>query len=133
MSLLDSFKKVNLPGSAQSVSISSYGLTFNKSAVETLGLPAYVELFLDEEGKRLALVASQSSENIPFCINKSNKINARINNKEFARKLYALMGWDLSNDTFRCYGVWHQEEKVLIFNLSECEKIVANKEEESDQ
>ena len=54
--------------------------------------PDYIELLLDERGKRLAIKACDQEINIPFCVNKSNAINARINNKEFSRRLFNLLG-----------------------------------------
>lgn len=130
MNILDSFKKINLNSNGPSVSISSYGLTFNKTVVETMSLPDYVILLLDEDSKRIAIQASVNSEDIPFCINKSNRVNARINNKEFARKLFKLMDWELSDGSYRVAGTWYSEEKVYIFNLKEAElNITPNKDE----
>lgn len=131
MNILDSFKKINLNNSGPSVSISSYGLTFNKSVVETMSLPNYVVLLLDEESKRIAIQASNNSEDIPFCINKSNRVNARINNKEFARKLFKLMDWELSDGSYRVPGTWYPDEKVYIFDIKEAELNVAPNKDES--
>lgn len=130
MSVLDSFKKVNLNNSGPSVSISSYGLTFNKTVVDTMALPDFVILLLDENSKRIAIQASNNREDVPFCINKSNRINARINNKDFARKLFKLMGWNIENGSYRVPGIWYPDEKVYIFDINDAELIVTpNKDE----
>lgn len=130
MNILDSFKKINLNSNGPSVSISSYGLTFNKTVVDTMSLPDYVVLLLDEDSKRIAIQASANPEDIPFCINKSNRVNARINNKEFARKLFKLMGWELSDGSYRVVGTWYPDDKVYIFDLKEAElNITPNKDE----
>ena len=130
MNILDNFKKVNLNSNGPSVSISSYGLTFNKTVVDTMSLPNYVVLLLDEENKRLAIQSSENSEDIPFCINKSNRVNARINNKEFARKLFKMMDWDISNGSYRVPGTWYPNEKVYIFDIKDAElNIISNKED----
>ena len=130
MNILDSFKKINLNSSGPAVSISSYGLTFNKTVVETMSLTNYVVLLLDETSKRIAIQASENSEDIPFCVNKSNRVNARINNKEFARKLFKLMDWELSDGSYRVVGTWYPDDKVYIFDLKEAElNITQNKDE----
>ncbi len=131
MNILDGFKKINLSNSGPAVSISSYGLTFNKTVVETMSLPNYVVLLLDEESKRIAIQASDNSEDIPFCINKSNRVNARINNKEFVRKLFKLMNWDLTEGSYRAPGTWYADEKVYIFDIKEAELIVTSNKDES--
>lgn len=133
MNILDSFKKINLNSSGPAVSISSYGLTFNKTVVETMSLPNYVVLLLDEDSKRIAIQASENNEDIPFCVNKSNRVNARINNKEFARKLFKLMNWELSDGSYRVAGSWFPDEKVYIFDLKEAElNITPNKDESTN-
>ena len=86
-----------------------------------MSLPNYVVLLLDEDSKRIAIQASENREDIPFCVNKSNRVNARINNKDFARKLFKLMNWELSDGSYRVAGTWYSEEKVFIFNLKEAE------------
>lgn len=123
MALLDEFKKVELNNNAPSVSISQYGLTFNKTSVELLGSPKYVNLYLDAPKKRLAIVASESAA-IPFCLNNDGKCNPRINNKEFSRQLFALMGWEDKTVSYRVIGEWHDDEKIFIFNLLDAIRIV---------
>ena len=133
MTILDNFKKVNLSSNGPAVSISSYGLTFNKTVVDTLLLPNYVVLLIDEGTKRIAIQGSENSEDIPFCINKSNKVNARINNKEFARKLFKLMNWELSDGSYRVAGVWYPNEKVYIFDMKDAELYVTPGKDESEK
>lgn len=133
MNILDSFKKINLNSSGPAVSISSYGLTFNKTVVETMSLPNYVVLLLDEDSKRIAIQVSENNEDIPFCVNKHNRVNARINNKEFVRKLFKLMNWELSGGSYRVVGSWYPEEKVYIFDLKEAElNITLNRDESAN-
>lgn len=132
MNILDGFKKINLNNSGPSVSISSYGLTFNKTVVETMSFPDYVVLLLDEESKRIAIQASENNKDIPFCVNKSNRVNARINNKEFVRGLFKLMNWALNEGSYRVPGTWYVEEKVFIFDIKDAELIAATNKDESN-
>ncbi|MCR5091565.1 MAG: hypothetical protein K6B51_02565 [Bacilli bacterium] len=118
MDLLDGFTQVALGNNSPSVSISNYGLTFNKVVLDTMAKPSYVDLFLDEKGKRLAIRGTETSTSVPFCVSKSNGVNARINNKEFARKLFGLMGWEYRNVSYRVPGEWHSNEGVFIFDLN---------------
>ena len=130
MSILANFTKVNLTNSP-SVTISTYGLTFNKTVVDTMGSPDYVILLLDEENKRLAIQCSDNNQDIPFCVNKSNKINARINNKDFARKLFRIMEWSIYGTSLRSVGVWYPDEKVFIFDLKNAERVIFLEKDES--
>ena len=49
MNILDSFKKINLNSSGPAVSISSYGLTFNKTVVEETVLSVDNDPKLDKD------------------------------------------------------------------------------------
>ena len=130
MSILENFTKVNLSTSA-AVTISTYGLTFNKTVVDTMGSPDYVTLFLDEGSKRLAIQVSNNSQDIPFCVSKSNKVNARINNKDFARRLFRIMDWGFFAKSYRAAGSWYPDEKVFVFELKDAERVVVPDKDES--
>lgn len=119
MSLLDGFNQVPLGSNSPAVSISNYGLTFNKSVLDTMSKPDYVDLFLNESSKCIAIRGTNSTTSVPFCVSKSNGVNARVNNKEFARKLFKLMEWEYRNVSYRVPGEWHSEEGVFIFNMNE--------------
>lgn len=123
MALLDAFEKIDLNNTEPYVSVSQYGLTFNKSSVEILGYPKRVDLFLDAPGKRIAVVATDSPVGTPFCSDQQGRINPRINNKEFSRRLYSLMEWEDKTVSYRAIGEWHEEEKLFIFNLRDAAKI----------
>lgn len=132
MNILDSFTKVNLSNNSPAVTISSYGLTFNKTVVDTMASPDYVILFLDEENKRLAIQCSDNSQDIPFCINKSNRVNARINNKDFARKLFRIMEWFMDGRSYRVPGTWYPEQKVYVFDIKDAEPVIVPIKDESE-
>jgi len=117
MELLQGFQKVNLNNNSPAVSVSNYGLTFNKAVVDTMRGPDYIDLLLDEQGKRIAIKPSNEETSIPFCINKSNIVNARINNKDFSRRLFNLMGWEYCPTSYKVLGEWYSEEQVFIFDL----------------
>ena len=118
MELLQGFEKVSLNNNAPAVSVSNYGLTFNKAVVDTMRGPDYIDLLLDEKGKRIAIRPSNEETSIPFCINKSNIVNARINNKEFSRKLFSIMGWEYRPTSYKVSGEWYSEEQAFIFELN---------------
>lgn len=131
MSILQSFKKVNLNGAAPFMTISAYGLTFNKTVLEKMSYPDYVSLFADYPNYLLAIQTTDDPTEIPFCISKSNRVNARINNKDFARLLLGLLGTRDEQVSFKAPGVWHPEEKVFVFDLKEAQKIVSPNRTES--
>lgn len=133
MNVLDAFKKVSLNSSASAVSISNYGLTFNKAVLERMGSPKFVDLFLDESGKRLAIKQSDSETGIPFSTSNERKVNARINNKEFARKLFELMGWEYRNVSYKVLGEWFDDEKIFVFDLNQATENVSTSKDESKE
>lgn len=134
MNFLDAFQKVNLNSNVPAVSISNYGLTFNKAVLERMDSPKHVDLFIDKNGKRLAIKQSDSPSGIPFSTSNSKKVNARINNKEFARRLFELMGWEYKSISYKVSGEWHEEEQIFVFDLNHAtENAPANKDESKEQ
>ena len=133
MSVLDAFKKISLNSSASAVSISNYGLTFNKAVLERMGSPKFVDLFLDEGGKRLAIKQANSETGIPFSTSNERRVNARINNKEFARKLFELMGWEYRNVSYKVLGEWLDDEQIFVFNFMQATENVSTSKDESKQ
>jgi len=130
MGILQGFEKISLNSNAPAVSISNYGLTFNKAIVDTMHGPDFIDLLLDESGKRIAIKVSHEQTSIPFCINKSNLINARINNKELSRRLFSIMGWEYRPTSYKVIGEWHSNEQVFIFDLnSAIENLSMSKDE----
>lgn len=55
MSLLENFKAFNFNEGVPYVSVTSNGMTFNKSVIMKLGYPEHVLLLIDEETKRIAV------------------------------------------------------------------------------
>lgn len=124
MSILSNFRKVNLSGNAPFVTISSYGLTFNKTVLEKMSYPDYVSLYIDTPNNLIAIQSVDDSTEIPFCISKSNRVNARINNKEFARILLGLLRTTDMSTSFKVPGTWYSEEKVFVFDMKEAQKLI---------
>ena len=64
MSMLSGFKPFNFNEGVPYVSVTTNGVTFNKSVVMKLDYPEHVVLLIDEEGKRIAIQAcGENTEN----------------------------------------------------------------------
>ena len=74
MSILSDFKPFNFNEGVPYVSVTTNGVTFNKSVVMKLDYPRHVVLLIDEEGKRIAIQAcNENAENAALFYNPEKK------------------------------------------------------------
>ena len=126
MSILSGFKPFNFNEGVPYVSVTTNGVTFNKSVVMKLDYPEYVVLLIDEEGKRIAVQAcNEITENaVQFYKPKKNDvISVRWNGKDLLNTLQAIMGWDLNEKAFRVEGTLLKAERAVLFDLSEATEL----------
>ena len=124
MGILDSFKPRKLIAGSPYISITSNGISLNKSAIDRLEYAEFVKILVDEEGRRLAIQVCDSSdpEKTAF-VNPDKKNEAqyvRWNNREFIKQ---LLSWapnlELKEKGFKVSGTYYQDEKAFIFVFSE--------------
>ncbi len=122
MTILSGFKSFNFSEGVPYVSITTNGVTFNKSVVMKLDCPSYVVLLLDEVGKRIAIQAcDENTENAVqfYKVKKNDVISVRWNSKDLMNTIQAMTGWDLGEKAFRVDGTLLKDEHAMLFNLSE--------------
>ena len=126
MSMLSGFKPFNFNEGVPYVSVTTNGVTFNKSVVMKLDYPEHVVLLIDEEGKRIAIQAcSESTENAAqfYKPKKNDVISVRWNGKDLLNTLQAITGWNLNEKAFRVEGTLLKSERAMLFDLSEATEL----------
>lgn len=126
MSMLSGFKPFNFNEGVPYVSITTNGVTFNKSVVMKLDYPEHVVLLIDEEGKRIAIQAcAENAENAAqfYKPKKNDVISVRWNGKDLLNTLQTIMGWNLNEKAFRVEGTLLKSERAMLFTLSEATEL----------
>ena len=122
MSVLENFTAFNFNEGVPYASITSNGITFNKSVVMKLDYPEHVVLLIDEVGKRIAVqkCEAQTPNAVGFYKpKKSNVISVRWNGKDLLNTLQDMMGWELDkNGGFRVNGTHLKDENAMLFDLN---------------
>lgn len=104
------------------VSIASYGLTFNASAIELLKKPEKVLLGFDQTAKVIGVkpvTAEDEAEGTKgFTFAKRERSGyIRISNKDFIQYVSNKVGIDLTKTT-RFSADWDEDEQVLIIDIT---------------
>lgn len=126
MSMLSGFKPFNFNEGVPYVSVTTNGVTFNKSVVMKLDYPAHVVLLIDEEGKRIAIQAcSENAENATqfYKAKKNDIISVRWNGKDLLNTLQAITGWNLNKNAFRIEGTLLKSERAMLFDLAKATEL----------
>nr|WP_122013394.1 hypothetical protein [Maliibacterium massiliense] len=121
MSILENFKPFNFNEGAAYVSVTSNGMTFNKSVIIKLQYPEYVVLLMDEETKRIAIqaCASQTPNAVSFYkAKKSNVLSVRWNGRDLMQTIQSMMSWDLAKNGYRIEGALLKEEHAMLFDFN---------------
>lgn len=123
--MLDGFVKIPYLSGSSFLSVTTNGLNFSGIAVFHMQKPAYVNLFLNEEAKQIAIQKcnKNAEDAIQFYRNEKNlKIGVRFNNREILQMVVRLMGWDLSSFNYKIEGVYNEEEQAMFFDLNNVRK-----------
>ena len=126
MGVLDGFVPFDFNAGYPYVSVTSNGLTFNKSVTVKMNYPEYVLLLINEDKKQIALRSCDESENGAVAFYKrraSGILSVRWNSKDLTSTVESLMGWDLSHDSYRIDGTLVKSERVMIFDLNCAKKM----------
>ncbi len=123
MSVLDSFVSYNFNAGVPYLSVTSNGVTFNRSVVIKLGYPKHVVLLVDAEGKRIAVQACDDTTPNAVAFykkKKSNVISVRWNGRDLLNTIQELTGWKLKQSSgYRVDGVLLKDERAMLFDLKE--------------
>lgn len=122
MSLLENFRSFNFSEGVPYVSVTSNGITFNKSVIIKLEYPEYVVLLIDEESKRIAVqtCTSETPNAAIFFREKKNPniLSVRWNARDLLNTIQSMMGWNLSKGGYRVDGTLLKEERAMLFDLT---------------
>ncbi len=120
MGRLDSFKPKKLVIGSPYMTITTNGISLNKSAIARLEYAEYVRILVNEEEQELAVQICDASdpdkESFVKVDKKEEAQYVRWNNREFVRQ---LISWAPSNEMhksgFKVPGEYLSEEKAFLF------------------
>ena len=121
MSVLEGFKSFNFNEGVPAVSITSNGVTFNRSVTLKLGSPSHVVLLFNEATKQMAIqVCDESVENsVPYYRdNARGVLSVRWNGRDLLNTIEAMMDWDLKIQAFKSEGFHLKAENAILFDLA---------------
>jgi hypothetical protein len=121
MTFFDGFKAFNFEEGVPYFSVTKNGVTFNKAVVMKLGYPEYVVLLINESEKKIALkkCSKETPNSTVFYKENSKKIlSIRWNMKDLLNTIQDMMGWKLSQDSYRIDGTLIKEEEAMLFDLT---------------
>ncbi len=116
---LDGFKAFNFNEGVPSVSITTNGVTFNRSVLMKLGCPEYVVLLINEDTKQMALQVSNQDTPNAVAFYKGTKVSSvRWNMRDLLNTIRNMMEWDLQRSSYRVEGTLLKDEKAILFDFS---------------
>ena len=104
------------------VSITSNGITFNKSVIMKMSYPAYARLYINEVDKQIAIQACDEKDDkaVAFFKEKANGIlSIRWNSKDLIHTISRMCNWDLKKISYRVNGILIPESSVMLFDLKD--------------
>ncbi len=116
-----SFQFFGPSSGAPIVSIATYGITFNSSAIEMLKKPKRIKIGIDITNKVLGFIPAddeddQSGKSYPFAERERNGV-IRISNKDFLMYVSNKTGIDFSK-TIKYAVDWLEQEQTMIVDLA---------------
>ena len=124
---LSNFKTFDFSEGVPYISITSNGVTFNKSVIMKMKYPAYVKLLINETEKQIAVQAcgEHDDKSVQFYKEKSNGVlSVRWNAKDLINTIARICDWDLSQLSYRVNGVLVPEMNLMLFDLNEAVTMV---------
>lgn len=119
---LNGFKTFNFAEGAPYMSLTTNGVSFNKSCVLKLNRCDYAKLMINADTKQVILLpANENEEGAYRFYNKKRKgttLSVRWNSKDLIKTLELLMNWDVSRNGYRVDGTYYPEENAILFDLS---------------
>ena len=124
---LSKFKTFDFSEGVPYVSVTSNGLTFNKSVIMKMNYPPYVQLLINEEDKQIALQICQENDEkaVSFYREKANGVlSVRWNSKDLIQTVARLCGWDLKNKSYRVPGIMIPDASLMLFEMTDATEMV---------
>lgn len=124
---LSNFKTFDFNEGVPYISITSNGITFNKSVIMKMKYPLYVKLLINESEKQIAVQTCNENDEkaVQFYKEKPNGVlSVRWNAKDLINTIERLCDWDLRNVSYRVNGVLVPEFNLMLFDLNEAVTMV---------
>ncbi|KFI86722.1 MULTISPECIES: hypothetical protein [Bifidobacterium] len=126
MGLLDSFDVVPFVTGVSSMSVTKDGVSFNKTAIEKLGSPEYVQVLIDKANHRLAIVPCETGDEgaRPFLRKgRTARAGVRWNNTDLKESIQGLTKWDLEQAGHKITGQFFPDDHAMVFDLDDSAEI----------
>ena len=120
MPIIDAFELVTNGRDRPFITLRNRSITFSKTAIEALNNSAYVHMYLDKKGRRVAFTPCDNDEAaVPFyqAPKEGRSVLVRISDKEKAVMVMELARIQDCGNGLRFYGQWIPEESILLFDL----------------
>lgn len=129
---LSKFKVYNIVSGLSTISITKNGMTLSKNAIIKMGKPNYIQLMINSEDKKIAIIECEKSDDgsIPCVTDKANPKNFRINNKDLIYTIATIMNCEYDKLSLKIVGDWHEENKIMLVDLNRATE--ANEKEEDE-
>lgn len=125
MGRLDSFELIRGNSELPFISLSKYGITFSKSALELLDLAEHVHIYIDRKNRQFAVQpCKQDVNSVTLVKNRESAVRnhkvpfVRWSNRSLLRTLEQMSGLSIQDQVIRVNGVYYEDENVIIFDLS---------------
>lgn len=124
MSILDNFKLVELITTRTDAVVTFAGgnnIKFNSATHIDLGYPAYIQLFVDEKGKKFAIKVCKENEPQAMKYSKpagEQRYPIKLTCAPAAKAVRKIMGWD-DDAGMNVPGAIFHDEGVIIFALEQ--------------
>ena len=119
---LANFKTFDFNEGVPYISVTSNGITFNKSVIMKMQYPAYVRLLINDQDKQIVVQACAESDDkaVQFYKEKANGVlSVRWNAKDLIQTIARMCEWDLNQVSYRVSGVLVPEQRLMLFDLNE--------------
>ena len=119
---LANFKTFDFNEGVPYISVTSNGITFNKSVIMKMQYPAYVRLLINDQDKQIVVQACDENDDkaVQFYKEKANGVlSVRWNAKDLIQTIARMCDWDLNQVSYRVSGVFVPEQRLLLFDLNE--------------
>lgn len=119
---LTKFKTFDFSEGVPYMSITSNGLTFNKSVIMKMNYPAFVKVLINEDEKQIAVQSCDENDDkaTPFYKEKANGVlSVRMNSKDLTNTIARICDWDLKKLSFKVNGVYYPEASLMLFDLTD--------------
>lgn len=133
MRMREGFHPVHFVTGRAFMSLTSSGLGFNKISVLKMGSPKFIQFFINEEDKQLAIREASGDNEFAkrFVYDGMNiKNGVRYHNKDFEESIANMMGWDLTTKKYRIDGEFDRSDDTMYFDLTNFREFPRNKRAE---